>query len=284
MVPQRNESRPGRPGAEQLHDVTGERGVIPEIEAGLVLQGAALPCALQPRQRGAHLLESFDPQPLHALPARLGEGQTGGGAIERSLEADMMLPTEARRGNRDRARRGPGNREPEFGTLLGKDFEQSFAAADAPVADHPPDPIMINLPDVEAGQASGAVRLGRMLQLPVRQDQLASPCRITRIRPAEAMIQSVLQRRPELGAAAPRRMGVDAAEGALRRQDAARHRNVQLEPTGMGVRRDIGRRPAVFGDPGKRHHEEETERDIDLSAEFGITGIERSHVDVDAGE
>ncbi|MRX48848.1 hypothetical protein GI374_00020 [Paracoccus sp. S-4012] len=143
---------------------------------------------------------------------------------------------------------------------------------------------MKHLPDVRLGRTSGACRLGRMLQFPVWQDQLAGPRRITGVGPAEAMIQSVLQRRPELGAPAPRRMRVDAAEGASGHQKAARNGKVHLEPAGMGVRCDISRRPAMFGDPGKRHHEEEAERDIDLPAELGGTRVERSHVDVVAGE
>ncbi|MRX48849.1 hypothetical protein GI374_00025 [Paracoccus sp. S-4012] len=103
VVSEGNESRPSRNGAEQPLKITGYLGVILDAEASLVLQGAALPCALKPRQRGAHLLEPLGPQLVDISPARFEEGWAGGGAIEQSLKSDMMFRTEARWGHRERA-------------------------------------------------------------------------------------------------------------------------------------------------------------------------------------
>ncbi|WP_229583511.1 hypothetical protein [Paracoccus sp. S-4012] len=280
VVPERNENRSRGRGAEQFREVTGEHGIISNAEAGLILPGAAFPRNLEARQRGSRLLQPLGPQPDHASSIRLEERRIDDGAVKRSDKPDMMLGSAPQWSDRDGTPRGRDDRKPQLSPLVGEDCQKLVAAADGAVADHSLDLLMIEAPDVGRGKASSACCLGCLLQLPVRQDQVAGPARIIRICPREAQVQGILERCPDFCASAPRRMRVDAAEGASRGQHATGDRDVHLQPSGMCVRGGVSRRSAAVWDSGQRHREEEAQGDIDLPAQRGISGVEGLDVDV----
>jgi len=139
-------------------------------------------------------------------------------------------------------------------------------------------------PGIDLHVPTTARALSRQLELPVGQRQFAQPVGVLRVRPAIARVQQVAPSRPDRAASAAGRVGVPASELRVRSHDPARHRDVDLEPTGVSVSRHVDGRSRQARHAGEADLEEQAKCAVDGTTRGRLAGVEHLHLRVGGGE
>lgn len=127
----------------------------------------------------------------------------------------------------------------------------------------------------------GARAFSQKLGFPVRPDRAAPATRILRIGPAEGQVQQVAKGPPVFRHRAHRGRRVRVVAAHPRPDmDCAGQGNIDLQPPGVRVGRNVGHRPCLGRNARPQRFEEQAQRQVHLPAQDRIACIECGHVNV----
>jgi hypothetical protein len=234
-----------------------------------------LPCGLKPVACRGQFGHPRALRPDHDLRISDLGGALEPGCEEGALETDPVARRRARASDRDRVVRhrqdAPAlRREPclqHLGHVLAREH--------LPRLRRIPDQGDRVVPQIALWREAGARAFCRKLHLPVRHDHLESPCRVQRVGPAEVMVDQIAKRPPE-GVEFPARDGRVrvVAIGPFGGIHGAGMRDIDLQPTRVGMGGDIGKRPGLGRNAGPQRLEEQPEGLVDLATQASVPGVE----------